>query len=263
MSGRARAYLMTRGTPRRLDYAFLGDAPPQPWWEAVAPWQLAEDAELVVRRTAGRTAVMLSGIPSGRTDVVGTAIRHTVVVDDVQDDPGLARWLVRCGLEEDARTGLGRAVDAAFDAELVDSLLSGASQDVAQRILDALREGVAGSGEPAPEDGDLNGSWAGAAGDDTAVRAFRARTRQLVDGGASGYAFTTHLLDSADGARRAAAELREDVAVLLHEGRLGGVERLGKAEGPGPVRDTLAPGVLAALVGAVLLALAVLVWLMT
>ena len=29
-----RAFVQTRGTARATDYAFLGGAPPEPWWRA-------------------------------------------------------------------------------------------------------------------------------------------------------------------------------------------------------------------------------------
>lgn len=127
MSRRMRSYLMTRGTLRRMDYAFLDESPPERWWEPIGRWLFLEAEELVLaRRAAGTTGLLLSGIPSGRCDVIGTRIRYTVVVDDVHEDPALAAWLVRCGLEDAERERLGRALDAHFDAEYVDARLTAA-----------------------------------------------------------------------------------------------------------------------------------------
>ena len=87
------AYLMTRGTPRRLDYRFLGAAPPERWWAPLGDWLVLEKAEVVVRGSA----VLVSGIPSARRDSVTTVIRYTLVVDDAE--PGLLHGLVAAGLD--------------------------------------------------------------------------------------------------------------------------------------------------------------------
>ncbi|MFD3524958.1 hypothetical protein [Streptomyces sp. NPDC058653] len=261
-----RAYVMTRGTQRRQDYAFLGDAPPDLWWETVAAWVFLESEELVVRRRgAASTGLLISGIPSRRTDVIGTRIRFTVVVDDVHDDPVFAERLVRCGLDPAERAALGAALDTAFDADFVDARLAGGDGEVETPLLAALRQGTDGpdgaaetaagaSGRRSEKDRrrsekDRRGSWAGDAGDETAVRAFRARVRRLLESERPGWAFATHAVGTLDGARRVAGALPHEVAVLLHDsdddGELRGVEPLGKAPVPAGRRDTTgepAPG---------------------
>ncbi|MGW1781907.1 hypothetical protein ACWCQQ_22590 [Streptomyces sp. NPDC002143] len=229
-----RAHLMTRGTRRRHDYAFLGEVPPDQWWKELARWVLLESEELVIRRQEnGRTGLVVSGIPSRRTDAIGTRIRHTLVVDAVHEDQRLARWLVRCGLDDAERTRLGEALDAAFDGDLVDALMSGEDGEVDTRLLDTLLKAV-GDAEGGETSMDVPGSWAGDVHDEASVRAFEARVQRLLTEEPAGYAFTTHALGSVSGAERAASALPDEVAVLLHDSALRGVQQLGK--GPAPAR---------------------------
>ncbi|MEU5345633.1 hypothetical protein AB0H18_33175 [Streptomyces sp. NPDC020766] len=229
-----RTHLMTRGTRRRHDYAFLGEAPPDQWWQTLARWVFMESEELIIRRQeSGRTGLVISGIPSQRTDAIGTRIRHTLVVDAVQEDQRLALWLVRCGLDDEERTRLGKALDTAFDGDLVDALMSGADGEVDTRLLDTLQK-AAGDSEDGETSKDVPGSWAGDVHDEASVRAFMARVRRLLTEDSAGYAFTTHALGSVSGAERAASALPDEVAVLLHDSALRGVQQLGK--GPAPAR---------------------------
>ena len=252
------AYLMTRGTPRRLDYRFLGAAPPERWWAPLGDWLVLEKAEVVVRGSA----VLVSGIPSARRDSVTTVIRYTLVVDDAE--AGLLHGLVAAGLDPDARAALGAALDAQFPAEWVDAALAGAedADDEAAARLRRVLDAVAVDGPPVTAPGPV--SWAGAADEPDAVAAFRARVDQLASGTA-GWAFTTAALSSVEGARRAAGQLDAPVAVLLGSGGppevtdLGTVPDRGKVEagqraGLQPSRRGRAPIIL---VGAVVLVVAV------
>jgi hypothetical protein len=230
-----RAHLMTRGTRRRHDYAFLGEAPPDRWWQALARWVFMESEELLIRRQEnGRTGLVISGIPSRRTDAIGTRIRHTLVVDAAHEDLRLTLWLVRCGLDDAERTRLGEALDAAFDGDLVDALMSGTGGEVDARLLDALQKAVSDT-EDGETSKDVPGPWAGDVHDEASVRAFVARVRRLLAEEPAGYAFTTHALGSLSGAERAASALPDEVAVLLHDSALRGVHPLGK--GPAPARN--------------------------
>ncbi|MEU6370434.1 hypothetical protein ABZ876_33120 [Streptomyces sp. NPDC046931] len=261
MSGPMRAYLMTRGTMRKKDYAFVGETPDEPWWDALTPWVFLESEEVIVHRSeAGGASLLISGIPSRRTDVLGTRIRHTVVVEDAHHEHGLALWMVRCGLDDEERTRLGDALDGAFPGDLVDALMTGAHDDVEHRLLATLRQ-AAEESEAHNAGKDIPGSWAGSVHDVTAAEAFMARARLLLAEEHTGYAFTTHALLTVDGARRAASALSGEVAALLHEGDLEGVEQLGKGGIPakrrdGTARDGTKRRVLPAL-GAVAVALAV------
>lgn len=212
------AYLMTRGTPRRLDYRFLGASPPQRWWGALGDCIVLERAEVVVRGGDSGTGVLLSGIPSARRDVVGTVIRFTLVVDD--PDPALLARLVAHGLDDEARVALGAALDAELPADWVDTTLDGESapgDDIGTRLARVLATAVDDLPVHDPGDRVAASSWVWAAQDRRAVAAFVDRAAQL-GAGAPGWAFTTAALRSVEGVRRAAAMLDEPVAVLLGEG---------------------------------------------
>ncbi|MFM9700218.1 hypothetical protein [Streptomyces europaeiscabiei] len=252
MSREMHAYVMTRGTLRRMDYAFLAQSPPHRWWETVGKWLFLDAEELVVsRRDPWTTGLLLSGIPSERRDVIGTRIRYTVVVDDVHDDPELATRLIRCGLEDEERARLGRALDEGFDADYVDAWLAGngstdsatldgATQEVERRLLAAVRErAFAAPNENDTAGGsDRRGSWVGGIQNPGAREAFRIRAQRLLQDPRPGIAFTTHALGTIEGARRMAQALTQEVAVLLHDSELGRVERLSQ----GPAAATAVSG---------------------
>lgn len=209
------AYLMTRGTPRRLDYRFIGAAPADRWWAPVGDWLVLEKAEVVVHAGSDGPSVLVSGIPSARRDSVTTVIRYTLVVDGA--GPGLLHGLVAAGLDDEARAALGAALDEQFPADWVDAALGGAANadaDADVRLRRAL-DTVAADVQPAAVVGPA--SWAGAVDDADAVAAFLARVAELGCGGV-GWAFTTAALSTVEGARRAAAQLDRPVAVLLGNG---------------------------------------------
>lgn len=229
-----KAYLMTRGTARKLDYAFLDAAPPTQWWQPVATWVVLEEPETIVCRHGESLGLLLTGIPSARRDVIGTAIRYRLVVDDLQDEPAVARRLVACGLTAEARGELGRRLDEIFDVATVDAILRGADRGdaVEESLLKLLRSG----GWPDPGDApqqDIAGQWAGPAESPPAREAFIGRVEQLLQGHA-GFAFTSHSLTTLAGASQAVASVGGSVAILLHDSALTGVEHLGKDPSPRP-----------------------------
>ena len=252
MSPVRRAYLMTRGFPRGLDYRFLGAAPPEPWWTPLRDRELVnlERAELIAHGTGTGLGLLLSGIPSARRDVVGTPIRYTLVVEELGDaetDAVLARRLVLAGLQDSGRQALGRAFDAAFDQAVIDEILGGTGDagQVGEVVAEVLAKGW-GGGDPArPADGpdaaqaDPGGSWAGPAGHERARRDFLARVAALAGGG-RGFAFTSGTLTTEQGVRNALAELSAELpgnnVILLSDGELTEVVRLGKAVATVPRR---------------------------
>src|SRR6201996_8442639 len=175
---------MTPGFPRRLGYRFLRALPPAPWWGPLRDRELGnrERPEVVAYGGGTSLSVLLSGIPSGRRDVVGTPIRYLVVVDDLREgetDTLLARRLVLAGLRDEDRLAFGRALDAAFDEATVDAMLSGTRDtapvgDVVAEVL-AKSWGAGDAGQPAGGPpmpaADAGGSWAGPADRGPAPRA--------------------------------------------------------------------------------------------
>ncbi|MBV8541016.1 MAG: hypothetical protein JO063_07130 [Pseudonocardiales bacterium] len=196
------AYLMTRGTPRPLDYRFLGASPPKRWWAPLEDWIELEQAEVVVHGGPTGACILVSGIPSARRDVIGTVIRFTLVVDGA--DPGLLARLAAAGLDPAARTELGSVLDAQFPTEWVDAALAGtppADDAVDTRLTRAL-EATGGDAQTTDPVGSVPASsWVGAPGDERAVSVFLDRVARL-GAGADGWAFTTAGLTSVDGARR-------------------------------------------------------------
>jgi hypothetical protein len=213
------AYLMTRGTPRMKDYAFLGVTPAARWWDRVVPFVIMESAEVVVACHADGVGVLVSGIPSTRRDAVGTPIRYTIVVDDLRDRTSLLRRIVTAGLDPQSRSLLGKRLDTTFGADRIDAIMSGGDdgEDVPQRVLDILTDFPV---EP-PEPGrDQAGSWVGAVPDPGARRAFLARVDRLAAGKETGFAFTSQALSTELGAGEAAERLGCPVAILLVDGEV-------------------------------------------
>jgi len=229
------AHLMTRGTPRRLDYRFLGAGPAQRWWRPVQDWVVLEQPEVIA---CGRS-LLISGIPSARRDAIGTAIRYTLVVEDVER--ALARSLAAAGLHSAGRARLGGLLDAGFPAEWVDAALGDTAPsdaEVARRLAPALA--AFGVDEPAAAQHRVrHRSWVGALEDGQAVAAFLDRVTRLADG-EPGWAFTTSAIASVKGAGDAADALGAPVAVLLADGGPPEVIDLGKAQaGPRPGLRTM------------------------
>ena len=224
------AHLMTRGTPRRLDYRFLGAGPAQRWWRPVQDWVVLEQPEVIA---CGRS-LLISGIPSARRDAIGTAIRYTLVVEDVER--ALAHSLAAAGLHSAGRARLGELLDAGFPAEWVDAALGDTAPsdaEVARRLAPALA--AFGVDEPAAAQHRVrHRSWVGALDDGQAVAAFLDRVTRLAEG-EPGWAFTTSAIASVKGAGDAADALGAPVAVLLADGGPPEVVDLGKAQA-GPPR---------------------------
>jgi hypothetical protein len=243
------AYLMTRGTPRKLDYRFLGGDPPERWWSPLKEWLDLEQPEVVVRDGA---RVLLSGILSTRRDAANTLIRYTLVVDGAE--PDLLVRLAVAGLDDDVRATLGAALDRQFPADWVDAALKGTQS--AEGDLEEKLGAVLTPGSTEAQDDDAGAadwmraaddrrnaatsvrtpeSWAGSVADGNAVAAFWRRVAKLASS-RPGWAFTTAAFRGAEGARGAAAALGVQVAVLLREGDLLEIVDLGKAR-PGPLQS--------------------------
>ncbi len=128
------AHLQTRGTGRAGDYTFLGEAPPSPWWREYRDTTAFDHPTLLVESYGRPWHAYLSGIPSARTDAVGTVVRYTLVLTGGSDDSlnacglaAVAAWVD--DIASGARTGrfhgtLAAALDARFPADEVDRLIA-------------------------------------------------------------------------------------------------------------------------------------------
>lgn len=183
-----RVFVQTRGTARAADYAFLGGAPPEPWWRAYRDATAFDHPTVLVTSDGGRWAAYLSGVPSSRVDAVGTVVRYTLVLDGPCGTPDAAcvvaavgAWLDDVAAGHGDRPGgrLAAALDARFPPDDVERWLAAAAPtaEVRQRVLAgvAALPAVAGAADE-PDD------WIGAVAAAGPRAAFRARVAALVDG---------------------------------------------------------------------------------
>ncbi|XRQ04536.1 hypothetical protein ACN3XK_49425 [Actinomadura welshii] len=259
-----RAHLMTRGTPRALDYDFLG-ASPDRWWRSLDDRELVvlEEPVVLAKSADGSMGMLLSGLPSSRRDVLGTRIRHTLVVDGLESDPELAGRLAATALDPAGRHRLGKELDGLLPVETVEAVLSGDADGaeipvLLERLLTSADWAEDAGGEAGGQSADREGSWAAPLDDPAGRAAFLARIAALARG-REGIAFVSHSLTSLAGAAGAAAELPGDTAVLLADGEVGGVVALGK--GVDAAAERTRPGVplTTGLIAAALIALIALV----
>lgn len=208
-----RAYVQTRGTT--ADYAFLGAAPASRWWLAFRDATSFEQPTLIVSGERGQWRCYLSGIPSRRTDRVGTAIRYTVVLEGRCDEPaGDALRLVAMWLNDATDREPGRRVQAAldgvFDEATVERLLAvrGADRESAievERLAERSMANLPASTQPPTST--EPGSWAGSTMSAPAQRELLARIAELLRGGRDGTAALLNLLGTADEVARLADQV--------------------------------------------------------
>ncbi|WP_328405136.1 hypothetical protein OHS70_37570 [Streptomyces sp. NBC_00390] len=131
-------YLRTRGAPRRLDYGFLGPAPESRWWDAYSEYTATERPCLLAVTSNGRWRILISGVPSTRTDSVGTLIYYTLVLEGSpgprgtvgagQDRPAVlalaSRWLDDVAGHPEGRGVLADVLDGICSSTEVDRLLA-------------------------------------------------------------------------------------------------------------------------------------------
>jgi hypothetical protein len=209
VDGPIRAFVQTRGTARATDYAFLGGAPPQPWWRAYRDATAFDHPTVLITSDGARWAAYLSGVPSARVDAVGTVVRYTLVLDGPCGAPdgacvaaAVAAWLDDVAAGASGR--LSAALDAQFPPDDVQRWLAHTderhvgrigSDGSAVRQIDAASASRAVTAEvrrralaalavlPAPSPAaDEPGSWLGAVRAPAARRAFTSRVAALVAG---------------------------------------------------------------------------------
>jgi hypothetical protein len=191
--------VQTRGAARATDYAFLGAAPPEPWWRAYRDVTAFDHPTVLVVSDGAHWTAYLSGIPSFRVDAVGTVVRYTLVLDgpcgaaDAGCVPAaVGAWIDDIAAGHGDRPGgrLATALDARFPADDVERWMTPdvppgraatsdkqASARVRRRVLAALAT------LPAPPPAtDEPGEWIGAVDAPGPRAAFTARVAALVDG---------------------------------------------------------------------------------
>ncbi|GDY70772.1 hypothetical protein SAV31267_002570 [Streptomyces avermitilis] len=137
-------HLRTRGTPRGLDYGFINSAPGTRWWDAYSDWIATERPCLLAVAEDGQEhwRVLLSGIPSARTDSGGRLIYYTLVLEGAYDTAeeneavvlSLASHLLAdLAADEQSRGELSGLLDGLCPAEEVDALLAAPAEHTADR----------------------------------------------------------------------------------------------------------------------------------
>lgn len=196
------AAVQTRGRVRSADYAFLGDAPQDPWWRAYGGHTTFEHPTVLVHSDGEVWSAFLSGIPSRRHDAVGTTIRFTLVLGGGSAQAGPVLALVGTWLADLAGDGsaVGDALDAAFPEADVERLLAEPDGvEVRDRVLDAVA-GLHATRSPEtrrPDEAstDLAGDWLWSVDRAEARTAFLDRAAEFLDGHA-GRALLLNLVGS-------------------------------------------------------------------
>ena len=183
-----RVFVQTRGTARAADYAFLGGAPPEPWWRAYRDATAFDHPTVLVTSDGDDWAAYLSGVPSSRVDAVGTVVRYTLVLDGPCGTPDAAcvvaavgAWLDDVAAGHGDRPGgrLAAALDARFPPDDVERWLAAdvPTAEVRRRVLAGVAAVPAVAGAA-----DEPGDWIGAVAAPGPRAAFTARVAALVDG---------------------------------------------------------------------------------
>ncbi len=213
--GQVRAFVQTRGAARATDYAFLGGAPPHPWWRSYRDATAFDHPTVLVTSDGRGWAAYLSGIPSARVDAVGTVVRYTLVLDgpcgaaDTACVPAaVAAWLddVADGLSGRPARRLPAALDARFPADDVHRWLAAnaAGGPVAAEVRRRALAALTALPHPDPDSGagpaaDVPGDWWAAVTAPAARAAFVARAAALL-AGAPGRALLLNLVGGPDDA---------------------------------------------------------------
>lgn len=215
-----RVYVQTRGTT--ADYAFLGAAPASRWWLAFRDATSFEQPTLIVSGDRDEWRCYLSGIPSRRTDRVGTTIRYTFVLEGrCGESAGDALRLVAMWLGDATDRGPGlrvqAALDGVFDEATVERLLAVRGSDSASAI--EVERLAARSMANLPTSTQLPistevGSWAGSTTSAHAQRELLARIAELIGGEREGAAALLNLLGTADEVARLAGQVGPLVALI-------------------------------------------------
>lgn len=199
-----RTYVQTRGTT--ADYAFLGDAPASRWWLDFRDATSFEQPTLIVTFNSGEWRCYFSGIPSRRTDRVGTAIRYTILLEGALGEPiGDALKLVAAWLgdatsdTQDQRVQV--AMDAVFDEATVQRLLArrGTVQESSNEVERLATTAIANL--PASthlQRATESGSWGGSKTSALARTELLARIKELLRGERQGAAALLNLLGTID-----------------------------------------------------------------
>jgi len=236
-------YLRTRGAPRKLDYAFLGSAPGSRWWDTYSELTATERPCLLAVTSKGRWRVLISGVPSTRTDSVGTLVYYTLVLDGSPCPSGTAdtgqdratvlalasRWLDDVTRHPEGRGVLSERLDSLCSSAEVDRLLAARNSELTTeraeltaRLTTALASlspvpSAQDAGTPSPAL--LTERWIAGRTAPGAGAAFLTRLSSLLSG-EDGQAHLLNLVSSAEDIA-ALPQKSGPLAVLIEGGMVG------------------------------------------
>ncbi|MFG2811642.1 hypothetical protein [Streptomyces massasporeus] len=228
-------HLRTRGTPRGLDYGFINSAPGTRWWDAYSDWIATERPCLLAVAEDGQEhwRVLLSGIPSSRTDSGGRLIYYTLVLEGAYDTAerneavvlSLASHLLAdLAADEQGRGELSGLLDGLCPAEEVDPLLAAPAEHTADRaaLTDRLLTAITALEPvryetPAEHTGNAD-RWIAGRAAPGATAAFLTRLSALLSGTERGQA---HLLNLVSEAEDVVDLFPGRLAVLVEGGQVG------------------------------------------
>ncbi|MEU8861769.1 hypothetical protein [Streptomyces umbrinus] len=236
-------YLRTRGAPRKLDYAFLGAAPGSRWWDTYSELTATERPCLLAVTSKDRWQVLISGVPSARTDSVGTLVYYTLVLDGSPCPPGTtgtgqdratvlalaSRWLDDITRHPEGRGVLSELLDSLCSSAEVDRLLAARNSELTtERAELTARLGAAleslkpvpsaqDTGDPSPVL--LTERWIAGRTTPGADAAFLARLSSLLSG-EDGQAHLLNLVSSAEDITTL-PQKSGPLAVLIEGGMVG------------------------------------------
>ncbi|MFJ9344958.1 hypothetical protein [Streptomyces sp. NPDC101237] len=217
------------------DYAFVNSAPGSRWWDAFAHWTATERPCLLAVAEDGEDhwRVLLSGIPSVRTDSGGRRIYYTLALEGAHDtgeqDVAAVLSLASCLLADLAEDPDGHGVlsgllDGICPAAEADRLLAAPSGSATDRedLTARLRAAVASlepvTGEVLATGRGHGDRWIAGRAARGAAPAFLARLSALLSGREHGQA---HLLNLVSDAEDADGVSRGRLAVLVEGGKVG------------------------------------------
>lgn len=216
-------YLQTRG--KNTDYAFLGGAPSQLWWQEFRDDTSFEQPTIITKGDRSKWRCFVSGIPSERRDRVGTVIRYTLVLEgECCKASEEVLSLVSAWLKNARAGGLGKdvqaAMDGVFDEATVERLLSNrnSTPESLAEVGRLVAEGLSKLPHPEQRTKPLAvESWVGSATSVRGQKELLARSAELFRGERKGVAALLNLLGTVGDATNLLEKQSGSLAVLIRD----------------------------------------------
>jgi hypothetical protein len=203
------SYLQTRG--RGKDYTFIGESPSAHWWRDYRTVTAFEDPTVLLEREGTSWRCLVSGIPSCRSDRVGTIIRYTVVLEgacgDGPDSTHAGQLLYAAAHTATGQTPfseLTAVLDGQFPEDFVEDCLARRDDpEIAAGVRRRLESALAALSAPQSTQrmqSIVPASWVGSSLSDAVKSEFAGRAGDIISGKRLGRACVLNLIDTADDA---------------------------------------------------------------